>query len=368
MAGFDLVTGWGSPNGTALIGALASTPTSPNFTISASPTSVSLAPGASGTSTVTIAVSGGFDSAITLSATGVPTGCDRELQTGFHRRAGVGNRSHDDDRGLNAAPAGTHTITITGTSGATTHTATLSLTVTAPVFTITASPASVSVAQGGKVTSTVTTTVSGGLWFRDFSDRIGLAFGCYGCVQPRVDCNSGLRFVNSDTYGRVHYGRRYLSGHRNRIRWWSDSYGDSFAHSYRTGVHDLGCAGLGLDGTGSASGPARSQRRFPGGFQLCNCSNCIGTPDRRRGCVQSGLDCGAGFRFLDHDSVCRIVGGRGYLFDLGDGNRWRPDAYGECFADHNCTRVHALRFAGIGFGCTGSQGDEHDHNRCLGRL
>ena len=32
VTGYDLVTGWGSPNGASLINALASTTTSPNFT------------------------------------------------------------------------------------------------------------------------------------------------------------------------------------------------------------------------------------------------------------------------------------------------------------------------------------------------
>ena len=44
--GYDLVTGWGSPNGTGLINALAPTSTSPTFSMSASPSSVSVVQGA----------------------------------------------------------------------------------------------------------------------------------------------------------------------------------------------------------------------------------------------------------------------------------------------------------------------------------
>ncbi len=59
VTGYDLVTGWGSPTA-GLINALAgsSTPT-PAFTISASPTAVSVVQGTSGSSTITT-VSGGF--------------------------------------------------------------------------------------------------------------------------------------------------------------------------------------------------------------------------------------------------------------------------------------------------------------------
>ena len=46
----------------------------PNFTISASPASFSIQQGNQGTSTITTTISGGFNSAISLSSSGVPTG------------------------------------------------------------------------------------------------------------------------------------------------------------------------------------------------------------------------------------------------------------------------------------------------------
>ena len=48
--------------------------TAANFTIAASPTSLSVAQGNQGTSTITTAVSGGFNNAVTLSASGAPSG------------------------------------------------------------------------------------------------------------------------------------------------------------------------------------------------------------------------------------------------------------------------------------------------------
>jgi kumamolisin len=83
VPGYDLVTGWGSPNGSGLITALASIPASPDFTISASPTPVSVARGAKGTSTITTTVSGGFDSAVALSASGQPTGVRAPIERGM---------------------------------------------------------------------------------------------------------------------------------------------------------------------------------------------------------------------------------------------------------------------------------------------
>ncbi len=69
--------------------------TGPNFTISASPSSLSIAQGNLGTSTITTTVSGGFSSAISLSATGVPDGHDGELQPEHDSGSGCGQLDHD---------------------------------------------------------------------------------------------------------------------------------------------------------------------------------------------------------------------------------------------------------------------------------
>ena len=128
VIGYDLVTGWGSPNGSGFIQALAAIPTSPNFLISASPASVSVALGSNGTSTITTAVSGGFDSAIALSATGQPAG----VTVSFNPTSVVAPGSGTSTMTITAASnvtAGSYTVTVTGTGGGLIHTASVSLTV-----------------------------------------------------------------------------------------------------------------------------------------------------------------------------------------------------------------------------------------------
>src|SRR5271167_3216137 len=135
---------------------------SPNFTISASPASLSVAQGNQGTSTITTTVSGGFNSAITLSAAGVPSGTTVSFNPNPIPAPGSGSSTMTITVGANTA-AGTYPITITGTGGGIQQNTTVTLTVTAaPNFTISASPASLSVTQGNQGTSTITTTVSGG--------------------------------------------------------------------------------------------------------------------------------------------------------------------------------------------------------------
>jgi subtilase family serine protease len=162
--GYDLVTGWGSPNGTGLIDALAPTSTSPAFAISASPTSVSVVQGGSANSTITMTVSGGFDSAVALSASGQPTGVTVSFSSTSIAAPGSGTSTMTMAVASTTA-VGTYTITVTGTGGGITQTATVSLSVTAQAtgsFTIAVSPASGHLNQSTSGSATITTTVSGG--------------------------------------------------------------------------------------------------------------------------------------------------------------------------------------------------------------
>ena len=160
-AGYDLSTGWGSPIGSALINALAG-PTTANFTISAAPTSVSVAQGKSGTSTITTAISGGFNSAIALSATGQPTGVTVTFNPTSIAAPGSGT-STMTMAAASTTKAGKYTITVTGTGGGVTQHTTVTLTVTAASgFSLTASPTAITVARGSSGTSTITSKIRGG--------------------------------------------------------------------------------------------------------------------------------------------------------------------------------------------------------------
>ena len=163
VTGYDLVTGWGSPNGSALLDALAGIKASPSFTLSASPATVSLAPGSNGTSTITTAVSGGFSAPVTFSASGQPSGVTVTFNPPSIAAPGSGTSTMTLAVAAGTGP-GTYTITVSGIGGGVTQTATVSLTITAPNanFTISASPTLLSVAKGSSGSTTITTAVSGG--------------------------------------------------------------------------------------------------------------------------------------------------------------------------------------------------------------
>jgi subtilase family serine protease len=157
--GFDLCTGWGSPNTTGLITLLAGSAT-PSFTLSDSPTSLTITQGSSGTSTITVHDVNGFSGSVTLAASGLPSGVTAAFGTNPTTGTSVLTLTASA-----TATTGTSTVTITGTSGSLTATTTLALTVNSsatPAFSVSASPTSVTVTQGTSGTSTITVTSTGG--------------------------------------------------------------------------------------------------------------------------------------------------------------------------------------------------------------
>lgn len=163
VTGFDIVTGWGSPNGPTVFDALAPTSSNPNFSLSASPSTFPLtAPGQGGTSSIAIKALNGFTGSANLSVvipgapSGAPAGLTASLNSSSITAGGsavtltIGTTS--------ATPGGTYVIAIVGTSGNLTQTA--YVTVELPAFVgITATPASgVALNQDSTANATITTT------------------------------------------------------------------------------------------------------------------------------------------------------------------------------------------------------------------
>jgi subtilase family serine protease len=159
--GYDLATGWGSPNGSGLINGLSAMISTPGFGLTASPAQVSVVQGSSATSTITSTVTNGFDSGISLSATGQPTGVTVTLSPTSITGAGTSTMTITVG---SSTVTGTYKIRVMGASTSTTEIVTVSLTVSKapPNYTISASPTTISVARGSSGTFTITTAISGG--------------------------------------------------------------------------------------------------------------------------------------------------------------------------------------------------------------
>src|SRR5260370_347778 len=152
-------------NTQALTISVAAPPTS-DFSLSASPTSLTITQGSSGSSTITVTPLNGFTGSVALKAAGLRNGVT----------ARVSPTSKKGKRNLtlaasSTATTGTSTVTITGPSGTLSHTTTVSLTVNAaPNFSLSVLPSSLTVIQGASGTSTVSVAALNG-----FTGSVALA-------------------------------------------------------------------------------------------------------------------------------------------------------------------------------------------------
>jgi hypothetical protein len=94
----------------------------PNFSLTASPTSLSVTRGTHGTSTITVNKTNGFSGSVTLSATGMGSGVTASFGTNPTTSTSVLTLAASS-----GARTGFFTITIHGVSGTLTHTTTISL-------------------------------------------------------------------------------------------------------------------------------------------------------------------------------------------------------------------------------------------------
>jgi hypothetical protein len=132
----------------------------PSFVLSPAAGSLSVTQGSNNTDSITVTPSNGFTGGVTLSATGLPSGVTASFSpnpttTGSSVLTLIATGT--------ATTGGPVTVTITGTSATLIETATVALTVNvAPGFTLSPSPASVTVLQGSTGTSTISVTDAGG--------------------------------------------------------------------------------------------------------------------------------------------------------------------------------------------------------------
>jgi subtilase family serine protease len=123
VVGYDLATGWGSPNGSGLLNALAPAPTG-SFTLTLSPAAITVKRGAIGVSTVTTTATGGFNSAITLSSS------LKQSRFSLNPIPAPGSGTSTLTVGVTQnTPVGTYTIVVTGAGGSVTQSANLTLSV-----------------------------------------------------------------------------------------------------------------------------------------------------------------------------------------------------------------------------------------------
>src|SRR5215472_17114050 len=103
------------------------TPGTPDFSVSASPSSQTVAPGNGTTYNVTVSASNGFNSSVSFSISGLPSGATGTFSPSSVQGSGSSTLSITAS---SATPTGSYPLTITATSGTLTHSTQMTLVVT----------------------------------------------------------------------------------------------------------------------------------------------------------------------------------------------------------------------------------------------
>src|SRR3989442_593584 len=104
------------------------TPSGPNFSLSANPASVSFVAGQSATSTISLHPMGGFNGTVALNASSLPAGITSSCVPSNI------SGSQSSTCTFTGSATGSYTVTITGRSGSLVHTTSIRVTVTAPAI------------------------------------------------------------------------------------------------------------------------------------------------------------------------------------------------------------------------------------------
>ncbi|MEO7022456.1 MAG: protease pro-enzyme activation domain-containing protein [Ktedonobacteraceae bacterium] len=126
--GYDLASGIGTPDAWNFARDVAgTTSTSNDFSLSANPTSLSIAQGSNATATMSTTVISGSAAAVSLTASVSPAGPTVSLNPTSVTAGGSATLTVSVG---SSVAAGTYTVTVTGTEGSATHTASVAITVT----------------------------------------------------------------------------------------------------------------------------------------------------------------------------------------------------------------------------------------------
>jgi uncharacterized membrane protein len=190
---WDFATGIGSGRGVTGLTASA------GFSLSSSPSSLTVDQGSGATYTVNVSYSGGFAGTVDLSASGLPTGASATFSPTSLTAPGSSTMSVTTGSGT---PAGTYSITITGTSGSVSQTATATLVVNSTSsgdFSLSTLPSSQTVTQGGGASYDVTVTGSGGFSGTVGFSVSGLPSGAGASFSPTSVSGSGSTTMSVTT-------------------------------------------------------------------------------------------------------------------------------------------------------------------------
>ncbi|HVU45288.1 MAG TPA: protease pro-enzyme activation domain-containing protein, partial [Terracidiphilus sp.] len=164
VPGYDLVTGWGSPNGQGLIDELAP-PAAAVLTLAPSASVLTVAHGSSGTIDIAITDKSASPVSVTLSTPDLPAGVTASWGTNPATTGSTLTMSV-----ASSVPRGSYLITVNGAAGALTASTSFVLQVSAPGFSIAPSPSNLNIYPGTSSSTSILITD-----YESFNGSVNLA-------------------------------------------------------------------------------------------------------------------------------------------------------------------------------------------------
>jgi len=169
----------------------------PSFTLTSSPSGVSLTAGSSASVSITLGKLNGFNSAVAMTVSGAPAGVTATLSP-----ASIPSGGSSSTLTLSASSTttpGTYALSVQGVSGSIVQTQIVTLAIAAPSLTLAVSSATATVAQGGSTAVTLTTTTANGLTTAPSFTVHGLPTGVTAGVGPVLTVARG-KYSNTLTF------------------------------------------------------------------------------------------------------------------------------------------------------------------------
>jgi uncharacterized membrane protein len=191
----------GSLSHSATVTFVIGTISTPDFSLSASPNSQTVAPGAGTSYSVAVTPSGGYSKSVSLSVTGLPSGASASFNPASVTPNGGAASSTLSVSTITTTPAGNYSLTITGFDGTLTHTTSVTLSVQSSGgsgdFSLSASPSTLSLTAKSSASSTVTIASSGGFTGTVSLSVSGLPHGVSASFNPSSATSSSTLTVTT---------------------------------------------------------------------------------------------------------------------------------------------------------------------------
>jgi N-acetylmuramoyl-L-alanine amidase len=175
----------------------------PDFSVSASPTSVSTTPGGAVSYSVGVGAANGFAGSVGLGITSLPAGVTASFVPATVTAPGSSQLTVSTDAAI--AP-GSYPLTVAGTSSSTSHMTGITLVVNpqpTPDFTAAATPASRTVVRGASASYTISLTPSGGFSAPVTLSAGGLPTGTTASFAPNPAADSSVLTVTTTSSAKL---------------------------------------------------------------------------------------------------------------------------------------------------------------------